>query len=66
MTDIQPEPEEPLQNDDDSDCLNKNGIIEEHYNWCLCELCGLLAQVTSEHLTFLSPSRLRIWYLVQP
>ena len=65
MTDIQPyqfEPEEPLQDEDDSDCFEESGIIEEsarrtgNTNWCLCELCVLLAQVTSEHLPFLLPA----------
>ena len=63
MTDIQPhqfEPEEPLQ--DDSDCFEESGIIEEsarkpgNTNWCLCELCVCLAQVTSQHLNFLLPA----------
>ena len=59
MTDIQQnqfEPEEPLQDEDDFDCFEESGIREENTRrtgntkWCLCELCVLLAQVTSEHL----------------
>ena len=62
MTAIQPyqfDPEEPLQ--DESDCFKESRIIEEsarrtgNTNWYLYELCVLLAQVTSEHLTFLLP-----------
>ena len=40
---------------------NKPGIIEEsptrtgNTNWRLCELCVLLAQLTSDHLTFIFP-----------
>ena len=58
MTDIQPyqfDPEEPLQDEDDSNCFEESGIFEEsarrtgNTNWCLCELGVLLAQVTSEH-----------------
>ena len=59
MSDIQPyqlEPEESLQDEDDSDCFEESGIIEEsarktgNTNSCACELCELLAQVTSDHL----------------
>jgi len=65
MTGIQPyqfEQEEALQDEDDSDCFEEGGIIEEtvrrtrNTNWCPCELCVLLAQVKSEHLTFLLPA----------
>ena len=55
------EPEETLQDEDDSDCFEKSEIVEEstgrtgNTNWWLCELCALLAQVTSEHLTFSFP-----------
>ena len=60
MNDIQyyqPEAEEPLQDEDDSECLKESGIIEEstrttgNTNWCLSELWLILAQVISEHLT---------------
>jgi len=63
MKDMQPyqfEPEEPLQ--DDSDCFEESRIIKENVrktgntNWCLCEQCVCLAQVTSEHLTVLLPT----------
>ena len=56
MIDIQQyqfEPEEPLQDEDDSDCFEESGILEENTrrtgntNSCLCELCVFLAQVTS-------------------
>ena len=62
MNDIEPyhfDPEEPFEDEDDSDYFEESGIIEEsaritgNTNWCLCELCLRLAQVTSEHLTFL-------------
>jgi len=65
MDDIQPyqfEREEPLQDEDKPDCFEERGIVEEsarrtgNTNWCPCELCVLLAQVTSEHLTFLLPA----------
>ena len=58
MTDIEPyrfEPEKNiLQDEDDLDCFEERGIID-HTNRCLCELCVRLAQVTSEHLTFVLP-----------
>ena len=58
MNDKQPfklEPEEPLQDEDDSDCFEKIGIPKKLggepgtlTGVCLCELlCVLLAQVTS-------------------
>ena len=64
MTNIQPyqfEPEEPLQDEDDSGCLEESGIIDERTrktenpNWCPCEFCIFLAHVTSEHFNFLLP-----------
>jgi len=63
MTDVQPyqfELEEPLQDEDDSDCFEESEIIEESArtgsnNWCPCELCLLLVQVVSEQWTFLLP-----------
>jgi len=42
--------------------FKKNGIIEErarrtgNTDWCLCEFCIFLAQVTSEYFTFLLPA----------
>jgi len=35
------------------DSSKENARRTGNTNWCLCELCLLLAQVTSEHLTFL-------------
>jgi len=65
MTDIHPYQfgsEGTLQDEDDSNCFEESRIIEEsarrtgNTNWCLCKLCVLLPQVTSEHLTFLLPA----------
>ena len=58
MNDTQPyriEPEKPLQNEDDADCFEKSGIIEEsarrtrNPSWCSSELCVL--QMTSDDVT---------------
>jgi len=65
MTDIQAyqfEPEQTLQDEDDSDYFEESRITEEiarstgNTNWYLCELRVLLAQVTSQHLTFILPA----------
>ena len=59
MNDIQPyqfEPDESLQDKDDSDYFKENAMRIGSTNWCLCELCVLLVEVTSEHLIFLLPT----------
>ena len=59
MNGIQPyqfKPEESLQGEDDSDCLEESPRRTGNTNWCLYELCVLLAQMTSERLTFLLPA----------
>jgi len=57
MTDIEPyqfDPEEPLQDEDDSDCFEESGIIEERTKRTMT--CVYVNSMTSEHLNFLFPT----------